>query len=101
MEQYSECSPRNVGCIKDTQSDCKLMVIDANVFLEAEDARIADICAVDEGAEEQEGENGEDAVGGLVEIRRERKGGTRTAHPVASTRGAHRPAAHRHCRPSP
>jgi hypothetical protein len=70
MEQYGRHSPRNVGCVEDTQPDCELVVVDANVFLEAEDARIADVCAVDEGAEEQEGEDGEDAVGGLVETRR-------------------------------
>jgi hypothetical protein len=56
------------------------MVIDANVFLEAEDARIADICAVDEGAEEQEGENGEDAVGGLVEKKQRREEKRREEH---------------------
>jgi hypothetical protein len=87
MEQYGECSPRNVGCIEDTQSDCKLMVIDANVFLETEDARIADICAVDEGAEEQEGENGEDAVGGLVETRsREGKNTNRISSRLSTRR---------------
>jgi hypothetical protein len=87
MEQCGECSPCNVGCIEDTQSDCKLMVIDANVFLEAEDARIADICAVDEGAEEQEGENGEDAVGGLVETRsREERNTNRTSSRLSTRR---------------
>jgi hypothetical protein len=87
MEQYGECSPRNVGCIEDAQADCKLMVIDANVFLEAEDARIADICAVDEGAEEQEGQNGEDAVGGLVETRsREGKNTNRISSRLSTRR---------------
>jgi hypothetical protein len=57
-------SPRNVGCVENTQPDCILVVCDGNVLFEPEDARIADVCAVDEGAEEQQGEDGEDAVGG-------------------------------------
>jgi hypothetical protein len=62
------------------------MVIDANVFLEAEDARIADVCAVDEGAEEQEGENWEDAVGGLVGLAGyDGDGVVSSAHPSRST----------------
>jgi hypothetical protein len=86
MKQYGGHSPRNVGCIEDTQPNCKLMVIDANVFLEAEDARIADVCAVDEGAEEQEGENWEDAVGGLVGLAGyDGDGVVSSAHPSRST----------------
>ena len=72
-------SPRNVGCVEDTQADCILVVIDADVLLEAEDAGIADVCAVDEGAEEQQGEDGEDAGRGLVGV-----GGVLSSAPVAA-----------------
>jgi hypothetical protein len=54
-------SPCNVRRIEDTQPDRILVIIDANIFLESEDTRVANVGAVDEGAEEQQGEDGEDA----------------------------------------
>lgn len=52
MGKTSGGIPRNISRIKYTQTNRILMIIDIDIFLQAEDFRVADICAVDEGTEE-------------------------------------------------
>jgi hypothetical protein len=54
--------PGDVGRVKHGKALVVLQVGDAEVALEADDFGIANIGAVEEGAEEEEGEDGEDSV---------------------------------------
>jgi hypothetical protein len=55
--------PGNVGGVEDGQALVVLQVGDAQVLFEADDFRIADVGAVEKGAEEEQGQDGEDSKG--------------------------------------
>lgn len=53
--------PENISGVKYCQSLIVLQVRDVQVSLEPEDAGVADVCAVEERAEEEEGKDWQDA----------------------------------------
>ena len=53
--------PENISGIKYCQPLIVLQISDVQVSFEPEDACVADVCAVEERAEEEEGKDGQDA----------------------------------------
>jgi hypothetical protein len=58
--------PRDIRGVKHTKPNRILMVIDANILLQPQNLRIAHIRAVDEGAQKQERQDGQQSASWLA-----------------------------------